>query len=416
VDNLVGQINGEFGTADWTPIIYIRRSVPRSELIALYALADVAWIAPLRDGFNLVAKEYVACNSDGILVLSEFAGAAAEMGEALFVNPYDEEATAETIAHALEIDPKERNQRMEALRRRVVRHNAFSWAEQFVENLEASAARRYKCRRDQSLELPEGEVISAFMNSSDRLFLLDYDGTLRPYSDLPQEAAPSPELLGLLEGLTRVRGVHVVLVSGRSRDDLERWFGKIERLWLSAEHGAIMRSPEAPGWVRLQPYVENSGREDVYSVLRHFTERAPGSFIEDKEFSLVWHYRMSDAVFGGWLAKELVDTLDRMLVNTSMSAVHGEKTVEVKFTLANKGDIYRRVSELYPAADFRLAAGDDVTDEDLFAQMPPSAWTVHVGNKSSRARFRLASTTEVLSLIRKVVEAGSTMHRFADGN
>ncbi|HEY7515491.1 MAG TPA: trehalose-6-phosphate synthase, partial [Vicinamibacteria bacterium] len=124
VNRLVGEINGALSTPDWAPIVYIRRAVPRPELVALYASADVAWVAPLRDGMNLVAKEYVACKrgGDGALVLSEFAGAAAEMGEALLVNPYDEHLTVDAVARALAMPHEERRERMTALYRRVLRN------------------------------------------------------------------------------------------------------------------------------------------------------------------------------------------------------------------------------------------------------------------------------------------------------
>ena len=129
VNRLVGEINGKLGTPEWTPLVYINRSIERTELVGLYKLADVCWIGSLRDGMNLVAKEYVACKpeGDGVLVLSEFAGTAAEMGEALLINPFDEERTASTIARGLSLDEQERRLRMTMLHQRVARNNVFRW-------------------------------------------------------------------------------------------------------------------------------------------------------------------------------------------------------------------------------------------------------------------------------------------------
>jgi len=137
VAELVGEVNGDFGTPEWQPVVYLRRSVNKQELAALYSAADVAWVGPLRDGMNLVAKEYVACQheGDGILVLSEFAGAAQELGEALRINPYDQVGTAETIVRALEMDTDERAERMAALHERVHRNDAVRWAERFTDGL-----------------------------------------------------------------------------------------------------------------------------------------------------------------------------------------------------------------------------------------------------------------------------------------
>lgn len=402
VDNLVGQINGEFGMADWTPIIYLRRNVPLPELVALYALADVAWISPLRDGFNLVAKEYVACNPNGLLVLSEFAGAASEMGEALFVNPYDIEATAETIARALELPSEERTQRIEALRRRVKHNNVYAWGEQFISNILDSVNNRSIELRQKPAELPAGKVVEEFERSSERILLLDYDGTLVGYADRPQDAVPTAELLALLQKLVDQPRTCVALVSGRTRQDLEKWFGGVKGIWLAAEHGAAFKPPRKADWSQIQTEFAHAWRGEVRAVLEHFADRTPGSLIEEKEFSLVWHYRMSDPEFGEWLAKELIDTLDRMLVHTPLRAVHGEKIVEVKFSLANKGEIYQRLRLIYPETDFILAAGDDTTDEALFARLPATAWSVHIGSKPSRARFRLSSPDQMLDLLTRL--------------
>jgi trehalose 6-phosphate synthase/phosphatase len=144
VNRLVGEISGKFGTPDWTPVVYINRSIERTELVALYKLADVCWVGSLRDGMNLLAKEYVACKADGdgVLVLSEFAGAAAEMGEALLINPFDEERTASTVERALALEEDERKQRMQRLHNRVLHNNVFRWGERFLAALQESVSAR----------------------------------------------------------------------------------------------------------------------------------------------------------------------------------------------------------------------------------------------------------------------------------
>ena len=212
-----------------------------------YRLADVAWVSPLRDGMNLVAKEYAACKpeGDGVLVLSEFAGAAAEMGEALLVNPYDEESTAMAVARALELDEDERRKRMLALHRRVLRNNVFAWSETFLSHLaEAVLARAARVGESSPRPLPVSEAVDAYRAAGRRMLLLDYDGTLVGFASVPELATPAESLLRDLRALAAEPSNLVALVSGRASHDLARWFGDVRGLWLFAEHGVEVRNPE----------------------------------------------------------------------------------------------------------------------------------------------------------------------------
>ena len=401
VNELVGEINGDFGTPQWTPVLYIRRPVTRPDLIALYVAADLGWVTPLRDGMNLVAKEYVACHQgrDGILILSEFAGAAAEMGEAFLVNPYDEERTAETIERALELTPEEQRERMSALYRRVVRNNATAWSERFLENLREAARMRARVNAEEPQSLPMEAALEASRAAGRRLLFLDYDGTLVPFRNRPHEAVPPVRLVSLLTRLSDRPGDRVVLVSGRPRAQLDPWFGSIEGLWLAGEHGAIIRPAGSTSWEGLRPSLPVEWKSRVRPVLEHFTDRAPGSFIEEKEYSLVWHYRMSDPEFGEWLANELASSLDELLAESELRAVRGQKSVEVRLSWANKGEVAAQMLNDVPESAFKLAIGDDRTDEDLFERLPGDAWTIHVGDGASRARFRLSSPREVCEFL-----------------
>ncbi|MCA1612668.1 MAG: bifunctional alpha,alpha-trehalose-phosphate synthase (UDP-forming)/trehalose-phosphatase [Acidobacteria bacterium] len=408
VDGLVGKINGEFSTPGWTPIVYLRRNLPRAELAALYALADVAWISPLRDGLNLVAKEYVACQRDGagVLLLSEFAGAAAEMGEAIMVNPYDEGRTAESVARALALPLSERRERMAALHRRVTHNNVFAWGERFIGTLREAASARTRHAAALPAELPAADAARAFREAESRLLLLDYDGTLVGYAKRPQDAKPPAELIRLLARLAQTPATTAAIVSGRSRGDIEGWFGDVRGLWLAAEHGAVIRPPGSREWEYSYTGYSPDWKRDVYPYLEHYADRTPGSFVEEKEFSLVWHYRMSDPEFGEWLANELAHDLEGMLADTPLRAVRGQKSVEVRPMWADKGEVMNRLTRECPAPAFLLAAGDDKTDEDLFARLPATAWTIHVGENQSRARFRLSGPGQVCLLLEELVAAG----------
>ncbi len=400
VNELVGEINGELGTAGWNPIVYLRRSVPKAELAALYAACDVGWVASLRDGMNLVAKEFVACHQDraGVLLLSEFAGAAGEMGEAIRVNPYDETASAEALERALTMPADERTDRHSALLRRVRDNSAVTWAERSLEDLRVATAER----GPQTGSLPGAPVDTirlAFGRATQRACYLDYDGTLVPLAARPADAAPSPAVAEVIATLADQPRSTVVIVSGRPASDLDRWFGHIPGIWLAAEHGALLREPETREWRPLRPAADVAWKARVRPILEHFAGRAPGSLVEEKEYALAWHYRLVEPEFGPWAANELAGALDQQLAGTELAVLRGNKVVEVRFAWANKGEVAAHVRALGPDPDFELALGDDRTDEDLFERLPDDAFTIRVGPGSTRARYRLASPAAALALL-----------------
>lgn len=402
VHELITRINGKFGTTDWAPVVYLHRGISRAELVALYRAADVAWVAPLRDGMNLVAKEFVACKpeGDGVLVLSAFAGAAAEMGEALLVNPLDEERTAAAVTRALDMHDAEKRERMEALHERVIRNNVFVWGERFLAGLDEAVRNRVDRAGQRPQPLDTNALVRSYQDAKQRTLFLDYDGTLTSLVARPEHAVPSDRLRGLLTALASDTANQVFVLSGRRASDLEQWLGGIPRLGLAAEHGAICRQPER-GWEGRS--AEPEWKQTVRPILEHFVERIPGSFIEEKEFALVWHFRTAESEFGDWVAMELVTMLDGMLAETELRAYQGSKIVEVKPMWANKGSFVRDILSGDDGAAFVLAIGDDRTDEDMFSELPETAWTVHVGDGTSKARYYTPNTSAVLDLLERLV-------------
>lgn len=140
VERLVGQINGEFGTTGHTPVTYLYRRLPPEDLVACYRAADVMMVTPLCDGMNLVAKEYVATRFDdtGVLILSEFAGAANELDDALLVNPLDADWMADRLSDAVDLSPGDARRRMAALRERVLEHDVFAWSSSCLRAIESA--------------------------------------------------------------------------------------------------------------------------------------------------------------------------------------------------------------------------------------------------------------------------------------
>jgi trehalose 6-phosphate synthase/phosphatase len=409
VEGLVGRINGDFGTPRWVPVHYIYRSLTDQELVALYRAADVMLVTPLRDGMNLVAKEFVASRTDGdgVLVLSEFAGASWELPEAVQVNPYDVDGMAESAYRALMMDPQERRTRLAPLRVRVETYDVHRWAATFLEQLETIT------RRPATSSPAPGGAASArkalrsrLQEAEDLLVLLDYDGTIVPYTPTPELARPDATLLELLEELTRRPNTELHVVSGRGREALERWLGHLP-IALHAEHGFWSRSPGGDSWV---PAAEITGewREAALSILRDITARTPGSLIEVKSVALAWHYRMADQDAGARRANELRLHLTQMLSNQPVEILAGHKVLEIRPYGVNKGRIVPALTSERLASTTVLAMGDDRTDEDLFAAVPADGITIRVGPGPTRARFRLESVAAVRALLRSLVEAEVT--------
>jgi trehalose 6-phosphate synthase/phosphatase len=293
------------------------------------------------------------------------------------------------------------------LHRRVLRNNVFRWGERFLGALQEAASDRGRYIDTQPKRLRPTEVRDAYARASRRALLLDYDGTLVPFARQPQQAAPPARILDLLSGLASEPKNCLALLSGRSAENLDRWFGMIRGIWLVAEHGAELKPPSATAWESLRPQVPTEWKSTIMPILEHFVDRTPGSFVEEKKYALVWHYRMADPEFGEWLANELVSMLEAMLAETELRAFRGEKIVEVKPVWANKGEVVVRILAACSDVDFIFAAGDDRTDEDLFERLQSEAWTVHVGPGPTRASFVVADVEGLCRVLELFVESGN---------
>jgi len=406
VERRVGRINGQFATVHNSPVHFLHKSVDFTELCALYSLADVALVTPLVDGMNLVAKEYVACQRDdrpacaaaaapggrdgpGVLVLSEFAGAAQELPDALTVNPYDVPAVAAAIGQALAMPAVERRRRMRPMRERVMTCDAAAWAGEFVGRLSARPAPR-PATTGTAAEV--GRRLRAAIAGGRRVALfLDYDGTLREIVRDPAAATPTAELRALLARLVAA-GADVTIVSGRRAADLTGFVGDIPGLGLVAEHGAAHRPVGETRWHDLDGGANYAWKAEVRTVLDLYRRSTPGSHVEEKRTGLVWHYRQADPEFGTWKANQLVDELSIVAANNPVEVRHGRKIVEVASAHVNKGAAVAHVlaDRTY---DLILIAGDDTTDESMFrlAARDPRVLSVRIGDGGTAARYRIQS-------------------------
>lgn len=397
IQELVSTVNGKHGTLGWVPIHFFFRTFSFEELTALYLVAEVLLVTAIRDGMNLIAKEYLATRKDdtGVLILSETAGSAHELGESLVINPNDMQGIADAIQSGLEVDREDQKRRNAVMKKRIARYNVRFWAQDFMAKLgEVRERQKIQTRRNMVDPVKE-EMLAACRSAKRRLFLLDYDGTLVGFQDTPEKARPDEDLKKLIKALCSPKGNRVVIVSGRKRQDLDDFF-KDHSVDMAAAHGSWVKT-QGKKWEQTEG-ISSQWKETIRPILVTFADRTPGAFIEEKEFSLAWHYRTCDPDLAALRIGELKDSLFNLIENLNLGILDGNKVIEVKDATVNKG---RAASEWLRGDpyDFILAAGDDHTDEDLFDALPESAYSLKVGMAFSKARFHISDSPSLRDLL-----------------
>jgi len=403
VDELVGRINGNYGTITWTPIRYLNQTFSVDERIDLYSLSDIALIIPLRDGMNLIAKEFVASrhNGSGVLILSELAGASKEMHEALLVNPNDLDAIAKAIKEAMDMSEEEQIRRNRVMMMRLQRYTVTRWAREFMSSLEGiKEIQEYKLARKINITRMH-KLVAKYRETNKRILFLDYDGTLSWFTKNPEDAKPNQELYDILKPLSEDSNNTVVIISGRDKETLSRWFDPDWNIHFVAEHGVWFREP-GTDW-HMSEQINNEWKESVEPLLEYYVDQTPKSFIEHKNFSLAWHYRKSDPDLGLQRAWELKDELRTLTSNLNLEIMDGDKVLEIKYSGINKG---RAAAKKMGDAsfDFVFAVGDDWTDEYTFEAMPEDAYSIKVGTKTTKATYYIESVDLVRELLRRLTK------------
>lgn len=402
VDELISRINGKYGTIGWMPIWYLYRFLSFKNLVPLYNVGDVALVTPMRDGMNLIAKEYLATKKDkkGVLILSEMAGASKVLGEAIIVNPNNKEEMAAAIRTALQMSESEQIRRNEVMRKRLKRYDVERWAHDFIDVLSRTKQKQSEVISKNLTPSILRTMIKDCRARKRRLLLLDYDGTLVPFVSEPSKAAPDPEILDVIKRLCMKTRNTVIIVSGRDRQTLDRWFGKL-KLGMIAEHGVWYKEKSAD-WKMLKQ-LKSEWKEQIRQILELQVDRTPGSRIEEKEFSLVWHYRKTDERLGERRASDLKERLIDIATQMNLSILEGSKVVEVKNSGVNKGTAVRRWLDKQEH-DFILAIGDDWTDEDTFEAVTESAYSIKVGIGFTKARYTIPSPGDARNLLKKIAK------------
>jgi trehalose 6-phosphate synthase/phosphatase len=397
IQELVSAANGKHGSLGWTPVQFFYRSFSFEDLCALYMEADLLLVTALRDGMNLIAKEYLASRRDntGVLVLSETAGAVHELGESLMINPNDIQGIAEAIHTGLEMQSDEQKRRNVVMKRRISRYNVRFWAQDFMAKLdEVREFQRVQTSRNM-IETVQDRMLKEYRAAKQRILFLDYDGTLVGFKDKPEKARPDEELLRIVRALCAREGNRVVVISGREPRDLDDFFQGLP-VDMAAGHGSWLKV-NGGEWKKAELF-STEWKEAIRPILENYTDRTPGSFIEEKEFSLAWHYRRCEPDLAALRVGELKDSLFSITENLNIGILDGNKVLEAKDTSVNKG---RAGSEWLRSKeyDFIFGVGDDYTDEDLFEVLPEEAYSVKVGMALSRAKYHIRDWQSLRGLL-----------------
>jgi trehalose 6-phosphate synthase/phosphatase len=400
IDQLIGEINGKYSKLGWNPINYFYRSFSFEELIAMYDIAQIALVTPLRDGMNLVAKEYLAtkCNKPGVLILSEMAGAAIELPDAIIINPNDTDQIEKAIIQALNMPDNEKKERLDKMQKKISKQDVKKWANDFVDELLDIKTRNRVILQKVVGKRQLTQIKKAYDDAESRLILLDYDGTLAPFVKKPEDAIPSDKVIDLLKKMSSDSKNKVVINSGRNHQILDKWFKGLD-LDFAAEHGMFYKEDNI--WHKnLSEKV--TWDDEILNIIQHAIDKTPRSFMEQKEASLVWHYRNVDVWLAELRSQQLVNALIGPCSRLNLQIVPGNKVVEIKPPDFTKGsEVIRRMEQ--HNYDFILAIGDDTTDEDMFRVLPPDGVSIKVGNFSQAAKYRIPLQSSVVPFLNNLI-------------
>lgn len=400
VEQLVGSINGQYGQPGYVPVQYMFRSVSESDLLALYRRADCMLITSKRDGMNLVAMEYAVCQrqeTPGLLALSEFAGAASLLAQALFLNPWDEDSIANVLYRAVTMPIEEKQTRLQGLNNILSKYSATRWAESFLTDLEKNVPSNERKGISLVLDNPDStrELLQKFKHAERKILILDYDGTLVAIQDQPLTAVLSDEMKSLIEDISSEYQTYII--SGRPREFLESQFAETS-CTLVTEHGAYSKKAGEAEWQSHLTSDIKSWFPEAKRAMEEYSKRVPLSFLEIKSASIVWHFRQSPPAFAEYQAKKLDDELQVGLANQPVTVTLGNKIVEARAVECNKGNFVRSLLKEFPDCSV-LCIGDDVTDEDMFRQLGTKHISIKVGPGKTTAQYRIKDHVQVRMLL-----------------
>ena len=398
IEKKISQINGKYATPTWMPIWYQYQAMSQEALITRYQDADMMLVTPLRDGMNLIAKEYLATRTDlkGVLILSETAGASGELAEALIINPTNPRAISDAIYTALNTPKSILIAKNRVMMKRIRRTDVHYWVHQFLKRLSHVSSPIEKPASVFSLSTLKRE----FKHAKKPLFVFDYDGTLMPLKSHPHLAKPDVRVHHLLKTIHKQPFLTCAIVSGRDIKELSDWF-KAYPFYLSGQHGAYLKQPNGQLIQRLED--KQPWKNAFKTLLYRFSDQMPGSFIEDKQTSLAFHYRLCEPDMISIRLGELLDALESLKGKSPLHILQGHKVIEIKDSRIDKGQVVRQLVD-QDGYDFVFIAGDDKTDEAMFEALP-QVYSFHIGHGITNARYSLPTVDDLYTLLYRLLEA-----------
>ncbi|MDO9153486.1 MAG: trehalose-phosphatase [Paludibacter sp.] len=242
------------------------------------------------------------------------------------------------------------------------------------------------------------DILEIYKQAKNRLILLDYDGTLVDFTPVPEDAVPSIELLYILRRIASTPNTKLIIISGRNQNDIENFVGELP-IDIIAEHGAMLKKQ---GKWQKQNIDISAWKEPVLAVLNETSSSCPGSFVEEKTFSLAWHYRNAET--GYEHARKLINTLENINLFYNFKILDGNKVVEIKSIEIGKGKATKYLVEK-KNYDFILSVGDDKTDEEMFEFLVthPEAITIKVGEGNTMAKYLLENVDNVIKMLKRLL-------------
>ncbi|GAA4054105.1 bifunctional alpha,alpha-trehalose-phosphate synthase (UDP-forming)/trehalose-phosphatase [Agromyces indicus] len=397
IELLVGRLNGDHSTLGHPAISYLHHGYPREEMAALYLAADVMLVTALRDGMNLVAKEYVACrfDDDGVLLLSEFTGASDELRQAILVNPHDIEGLKDAMVEATQMPKRERARRMRALRKRVKDNDVANWSATFLETL--TGVGKIQPGVPDALR----SAVARIAEVERLLVALDFDGTLAPLVDRPEDARATERARAAIERMSQHEDTRVALVSGRALDSLKDVASPPVAALLSGSHGVELQLDASGVTIDLREN-ELTRLEQLIDIVENAASAADGAWVERKPAGIALHTRKLGATAGAALQREARERVEQVL--PGLATRTGKNVLEFAVRASDKGEAVTRLRQ-HAGADAVLYVGDDVTDEDAFATLEIDDVGVKVGQGKSLAAYRLRGPDDVAELLEVLADA-----------
>lgn len=434
VSDIVTRVNSSWANLAYQPLVYLKQDISYAQYLALLTVADALMIASQREGMNLTSHEFLFCqdgkfkghNKYGSLILSEFTGSASVFGGSeLSVNPWDYRQCAEAIQKALEMGDDEKKDRWTKLYAAVMHHTAEHWFSAFLDRLDKAYDEQHKRDTTSVPRLSINSLGHMYQKSERRLFIVDYEGTLASWGSPTNIILTSPQrTIDILNDLLIDDRNIVYVMSSRQPEELDRLFKRVPNLGLIAENGCFLKQFGCSTWKEMpNPDKMRAWKESVEGIMTYYQERTPGSWIETRHCSIIFHYKNAEdfdsaSRQAGDCASHINDACEEQRVR----AIPIDGAVAVEPIDWSKGTAAKKIFEclqkdMAPGldytspVDFLMVIGDGRDDEVIFRWandldkdgIVANVTTVSLGSRNTEAGYTLTQgVTGVLTVLQRL--------------